>query len=244
MSCTDIWTVCHWRPPYGILDRFQVWERHAYSEVRRVSKPGPDPAFPTYVVGERSAMRLASVPANEDVRIAGSVSPTGVADCVEGVGLPMIAGTTLPTDVAKQVADDAASLADAGILLQADSVGTLSLSDHAGMLFPIVLAGIPFPAGPDQDGTLSPTDPARILFPADPAGMLFPAVPAGIPFPAGSDQDGTFSPTDPAGILFPADPAGILFPAYLAEQVTLGVAGSADTGILFPAIILQRYRSR
>ena len=59
---------------------------------------------------ERSARRLASVPADEDGRtIAGAVSPAGVADCVDSVRLPMIAGMTLPTDVAKQVADDAAS---------------------------------------------------------------------------------------------------------------------------------------
>ena len=178
-----------------------------------------------------------------------------MADCVDSVGLPMIAGTTLPTYIAKQVADDAASLADAGILFPADSdgtlspthpagilfsavpagipfpegpVGTLSLSDHAGMLFPAVPPGIPFPAGPDQDGTLSPTDPAGILFPADPAGMLFPAVPVGI-----------LIPPDPAGILTPPDPAGILFPADLAEPVTLDVAGSADAGILFPAITAE-----
>ena len=36
--------------------------------------------------------------------------------------------------------------------------------------------------------------------------------------------------TDPARILFPADPA---------EPVTLGVAGSADAGILFPAVTAE-----
>ena len=57
---------------------------------------------------ERSAGRLASVTVDEDWRmIAGAVSPAGVADCVDSFGLPTIAGTTLPTDVAKQVADDA-----------------------------------------------------------------------------------------------------------------------------------------
>ena len=73
------------------------------------------------------ARKLASVPADEDWRtIAGAVSPAGMADCVDSVGLPMIDGTTLPTDIAKQVTDDAASLADAGILFPAESDGTLS----------------------------------------------------------------------------------------------------------------------
>ena len=58
--------------------------------------------------------------------------------------------------------------------------GTLSSSDLAGILFPAVPAGIPFPVGPDGPvgsvGTLSSS-----VF----AGMLIPAVPAGLPFPAG-----------------------------------------------------------
>ena len=45
---------------------------------------------------------------------------------MDSVELPMMAGTMLPTDVAEQVADDAASLADAGILFLADSAGMLS----------------------------------------------------------------------------------------------------------------------
>ena len=37
--------------------------------------------------------------------------------------------------------------------------GTLSSSDHAGILFPAVPAGIPFPVGPDGPvGALSPSD--------------------------------------------------------------------------------------
>ena len=33
-----------------IVDRCRMWESHADSDNRRVSKPGPDPTFPTYVV--------------------------------------------------------------------------------------------------------------------------------------------------------------------------------------------------
>ena len=37
-------------PLRGIVDRCRVWESHADPEVRRVSKPMPEPAYPTYVV--------------------------------------------------------------------------------------------------------------------------------------------------------------------------------------------------
>ena len=62
------------------------------------------------------------------------MSPAGVADIVDSVGLPTIAGATPQADFAKVVAADAASLADTGILFPADPVGTLSPTDHAGIL--------------------------------------------------------------------------------------------------------------
>ena len=37
-------------PLRDIVDRYRVWESHADPEVRRVSKPMPEPAYPTYVV--------------------------------------------------------------------------------------------------------------------------------------------------------------------------------------------------
>ena len=72
--------------------------------------------------------------------------------------------------------------------------GTLSSSDLAGILFPAVPAGIPFPVGTAGPvglyGALSPSDAAAVgpvgtLSSFDLAGMLFPAVPAGIPFSVG-----------------------------------------------------------
>ena len=39
-------------PLRDIVDRCRVWESHADSEVRRVSKPMPEPAYPAYVVNE------------------------------------------------------------------------------------------------------------------------------------------------------------------------------------------------
>ena len=112
--------------------------------------------------------------------------------------------------------------------------GTLSSFDLAGILFPAIPAGIPFPVGSngpvgsygtqspsDSDyvgpcGTLSPSDsdsvgPGGTLSSSDLAGILFSAVPAGIPFPVGPDglvgPFGMLSPSDsdPVGTLSPSD---------------------------------------
>ena len=127
--------------------------------------------------------------------LAEVVCPAGVAECMDGFILPLLAGTVSPSDVAEQVEDDTASLADAWIPFPTNSAGTLSPPDPAGILFPAVPAGIPFLAGPvGPYGTLSPSNPA---------GILFSAVPAGIPFPAG--------PIDPVG------PVGTLSPSNLGN---------------------------
>ena len=82
----------------------------------------------------RSAGRLASVPVDVDEQMLIEVAClTGVAECMDDVMLLMLAGTVFPSDVAEQVADDTASMADAGILFPADSAGTLSPPDPAGM---------------------------------------------------------------------------------------------------------------
>ena len=52
-------------PLRDIVDRCRVWESHADPEVRRVSKPMPESAYPTYVVKqseyEPEPMRVATV---------------------------------------------------------------------------------------------------------------------------------------------------------------------------------------
>ena len=48
--------------------------------------------------------------------LVGVACPAGVAECMDDVVLQMLAETVTPSDVAKQVADDTASMADAGIL--------------------------------------------------------------------------------------------------------------------------------
>ena len=39
-------------PLRDIVDRCRVWESHGTTETRRVSKPVPEPVYPTYVVGQ------------------------------------------------------------------------------------------------------------------------------------------------------------------------------------------------
>ena len=90
--------------------------------------------------------------------------------------------------------------------------GTLSSSDLAGRLFPVVPAGMPLPVGPVGPVGLCPhltlnllARMARMLAGGlggtlsspDPAGMLFPAVPAGLLLPVG--------PVGPYGMLSPSD---------------------------------------
>ena len=133
-----------------------------------------------------------------------------------------------------------AYLADAGILFPVVPAGIPILEDSAGILFPADLAEL------DTVGVADLAD-AGILFSAVPAGIPIPADPAGILFPADLAEPvtvgvadladaGILFPAVPAGIPIPADPAGILFPADLAEPVTVGVADLADAGILFPAV--------
>ena len=89
--------------------------------------------------------------------------------------------------------------------------GMLSSSDLAGILFPAVPAGIPFPVCPvGPVGTLSPSDsdsvgpvgPEGTLSSSDHAGILFPDIPAGIPFPVGPvGPVGPFGSVGPVGML-------------------------------------------
>ena len=161
------------------------------------------------VVGPQSVPSRISVVLVEETEVRGAVDKAVRSSDSDG---PV--GTLSPSDsdsvdpVGTLSPSDSASVGPVGMLSPSDSVsvghdgpdGMLSSSDFAGMLFPAVPAGIPFPVGPD--GTLSSSDLA---------GKLFPAIPAGIPFPAG--PDGTMSSSIFAGILIPTIPAGLPFPA-------------------------------
>ena len=118
---------------------------------------------------------------------------------------------------------------------------TLSSFDLAGILFPTVPAGIPFPVGPDGPvgpvGTLSPSEsdsvgpvgPDRTLSSSVFTGMLIPAVPAGLPFPAGPVRMLSLSDFESAG---PVGPVGTLptcgHETGLSPIVPVGELSSVD----------------
>ena len=45
-------SVQHETPIQDVVDQCRIWESHAYPEVRRISKPSPDPIYPAYVIGD------------------------------------------------------------------------------------------------------------------------------------------------------------------------------------------------
>ena len=62
-----------------------MWESHADSEIQRVSKPGPETVFPTYVVSE-------SDKAVDDLRVAAVTTPQSTPDQVKKSFLRLLPG--------------------------------------------------------------------------------------------------------------------------------------------------------
>ena len=58
------------------MDRCRVWESHADPEIRRISKPSPDPIYPAYVVGDSDKVV-------EKIRVAAVTKPKSTPDQVE-----------------------------------------------------------------------------------------------------------------------------------------------------------------
>ena len=63
-------------PIRDVVYRCRVWESHADPEIRRVSKPGPEPIYPAYVVGDSDT-------GVEDIRVAVVTKPNSMPDQVE-----------------------------------------------------------------------------------------------------------------------------------------------------------------
>ena len=61
-------------PIRDVVDRCQVWESHADPEIRRISKLGPEPTYPPYVVDE-------SYNGVDEVRVATVNKPSCSDDC-------------------------------------------------------------------------------------------------------------------------------------------------------------------
>ena len=64
-------------PIRDVVDRCRVWESHADPAVRRVSKPSPDPIYPSYVVGDSDNI-------SETTRVAVVTRPRSGPDQLEG----------------------------------------------------------------------------------------------------------------------------------------------------------------
>ena len=69
-----------------VVDRCRVWESHTYPEIRRVSKPGSEPIYPAYVVGE-------------EIRVVAVTKPKSTPDQVEDLFQRLLAGVAPPATV-------------------------------------------------------------------------------------------------------------------------------------------------
>ena len=76
-------------PIWDIVDRCRVWESHADSDVRRISKPGPDRAFPTYVVSDSGR-------GTDDRRVAAVTTSQTTPDQLETLLRRLLAGPAVP----------------------------------------------------------------------------------------------------------------------------------------------------
>ena len=128
---------------------------------------------------------LASAPVDKALRLLARVAcPASVTVCEDCVVMPGVVGTLSPSDSDSvgpygtlSPSDSDGPVGPYGRLspYDSDSVGpdgTLSSSDLAGILFPAVPAGIPFPVGPvGPFGTMSPSD-SDSVFPVGPDGTL------------------------------------------------------------------------
>ena len=69
-----------------------AWESHADPEIRRLSKPGPEPIYPAYVVGNPDKVV-------EEIRVAAVTKPKSPLDQVEDLLRRLLAGVALPAPV-------------------------------------------------------------------------------------------------------------------------------------------------
>ena len=79
-------------PIRDVVDRCRVWESHADPEIRRVSKPGPEPIYPAYVVGDSDNVV-------EEIRVAAVTKPKSPPDQVEDLLRRLLAGMASPAPV-------------------------------------------------------------------------------------------------------------------------------------------------
>ena len=74
------------------MDRCRVWESHADPEIRRVSKPSPDPIYLAYVVGDSDHV-------GETIRVAAVTKPKSPPDQLEDLLRRLLANMAAPVPV-------------------------------------------------------------------------------------------------------------------------------------------------
>ena len=75
-----------------VVDQCRVWESHADTEIRQVSKPGPEPIYPAYVVGDSDKVV-------EEIWVAAVTKPKSSPDKVEDFLRRLLAGVAPPAPV-------------------------------------------------------------------------------------------------------------------------------------------------
>ena len=79
-------------PIRDVVYRCRVWESHADPEIRRVSKPGPEPIYPAYVVSDSDKVV-------EEIRVSAVTKPKSPPDQVEDLLGRLLAGVAPPAPV-------------------------------------------------------------------------------------------------------------------------------------------------
>ena len=79
-------------PIRDAVDRCRVWESHTDPDIRLASKPGPEPMYPVYAVGD-------SAKVVEEIRVAAVTKPKSRPDQVEDLLRRLLAGVAPPAPV-------------------------------------------------------------------------------------------------------------------------------------------------
>ena len=95
-SSCELWRYLDSVPPEtpirDVVDRCRVWESHADPEIRRISKPSPDPIYPAYVVGDSDNI-------GETRRVAAVTRPKSGPDQLEDMLRRLLASMAAPAPV-------------------------------------------------------------------------------------------------------------------------------------------------
>ena len=95
-SSCELWRYLDSVPPdtpiRDVVDRCRVWESHADPEIRRISKPSPDPIYPAYLVGDLDNI-------GETIWVAAVTRPESGPDQLEDMLRRLLVGMAAPAPV-------------------------------------------------------------------------------------------------------------------------------------------------